>query len=87
MGNGQYFTPHQKGIVRRYYEHRDALMHQKLAEIVSDLYLCEDEKKAERLWKSARTALLNAGAPKPRVETVIASRNLERLAALLAELF
>ena len=37
MGNGQYFTPHQKGIVRRYYEHRDALMHQKLAEIVSDL--------------------------------------------------
>ena len=73
--------------MRRYYEHRDALMHQKLAEIVSDLYLCEDEKKAERLWKSARTALLNAGAPKPRVETIIASRNLERLAALLAELF
>jgi len=39
MARGQYLTPHQKGIVKRYYEHKDTLATQKLGEIVSDLFL------------------------------------------------
>ena len=87
MAKGRFLTPYQKGVVRRYYEHRDALVHQKLAEIVSDLYLCEDQKAAARLWKSAQTALLGAGAPKARVERIVAGRDLKGLAALVGELF
>ena len=87
MAKGQFFTPHQKGIVKRYYEHKDSLMHQKLSEAVSDLYLCTDEKKAARLWKTAQTALLNAGASKPKVEKLVAARDLEGLARLVSELF
>lgn len=80
-------TPHQKGIVRRYYEHRDNLGHQKLSEIVSELYVCEDEKTAARLWKSAHTALLHTQAGKARVERIVRERDLEGLAALVSRLF
>ena len=87
MGKGDYFSPHQKGIIKRYYEHKDALMSQKLGEIVSDLCLCADPKKAEQLWQSAYKALLNAGANRVRVEKLMRDRHLGRLAELVKELF
>ena len=87
MGKGDHFTPHQKGIVKRYYEHKDALMVQKLGEIVSDLYLCENEKKAELLWERAHKALMNAEANRVRVEKLMKDRHLGRLAELVKELF
>lgn len=80
-------TPYQQGVVRRYYDNKDDIMNQKLAEIVSDLSVCEDEKKASRLWKSAAKALENAGAPKARRQRVVQNRDLEGLAALVSELF
>ncbi len=80
-------TPHQRGIIRRYYEHRDDLMSQKLSEIVSDLYLCTDPKKADRLWKSAQTALKNLNAPTQKAQKCIAERDLDMLARLTGELF
>jgi len=86
MAKGQELTPHQRGIVRRYYEHKDSIMYQKLAEIVSELYVCEDDGKAARLWQSAHKALSNLGAPKARVERVMANRDLEDLAKLIGEL-
>ena len=60
MAKGDPLTPHQKGIVRRYYDHQDDMVHQKLSETVSDLYLCTDEKKAARLWKSRITRTTTA---------------------------
>ncbi len=87
MAKGQWLTPHQKGIVRRYYEHQDNMANQKLSEIVSDLYLCEDDKQAARLWKGAHTALVNAGVNKARAERIVAARDLKGLAKLVSELF
>ena len=87
MTKGEYFTPHQKGIVQRYYEHKDTLMTQKLGEIVSDLYLCTDPKKAEMLWQRAYSALLNTSANRVRVEKLMKDRHLGRLAELVKELF
>jgi len=86
MAKGQELTPHQRGIVRRYYEHKDAIMYQKIAEIVSELYVCEDERKAAQLWTSAHKALVNLDAPKARVERLVANRDLEDLAKLIGEL-
>lgn len=80
-------TPHQQGIVRRYYDNKDDIMNQKLAEIVSELSVCEDETKARRLWKSAGTALENADAPEARRERIVKKRDLEGLAELVGELF
>ena len=86
MAKGQDLTKHQRGIVRRYYEHRDTIALQKLSEIVSDLWVCDSEKKSAALWKSAATALKNAGADPARAERILAAKNLKALADLVQEL-
>ena len=87
MAKGQHFTSYQKGIINRYYEHKEDISSQKLGEIVSDLYMETDPAKAARKWKSAHTALLNLGANKARVEKIVAEKNLQALAKLVEELF
>ena len=80
------YTPYQKRVIKRYYNHRDHLMIQKLGEIASELYTA-DEKKAARLWQRAAQALRNLEVPEPRVQTLLESKSPERLARLIAELF
>jgi len=80
------YTPYQKGVIRRYYEHGDTIALQNLGEIVSDLYLAEGEAAKKRLWKRAAAALAKLGAPKPRVEKILAAKDLAGLAALVSDL-
>jgi len=87
VAKGQFHTPYQKGIIKRYYENQSDLSSQKLGEIVSDLYLETNAAKTKRLWESAETALLNLGANKLRVAKIIADKNLKELAQLVEELF
>jgi hypothetical protein len=76
-------TPHQRGIIRRYYEHRDDLMLQKLAELVSDLYLAENDGERDRLWKRVEAALLNLKLPAARVRALLERRDPKALARLI----
>ena len=87
MPRGQWLTPHQKGIVRRYYEHKDTLATQKLSETLSELYLCKDERRAAKLWQVVQTALINAGVHKGRAERIVVDRDLKGLGRAIAELF
>lgn len=87
MARGQYLSPHQKGIVKRYYEHKDTLAVQKLGEIVSELYLCTDPKKADCLWQRAHKALIGADANRVFVDKLMKDRDVKRLAAYLGERF
>ena len=88
MVHGRHYSNYQKGVIRRYYEHRDTLMRQKLGEIVSDLYLAAGEaKKADRLWKRALEALLKAGAHPVQARRIVEAKDLEALARLTGELF
>lgn len=79
-------TSHQRGIVKRYYDHRETIKTTKLAELVSELYLCTDDGKAEKLWRSAATALGGLGANEVRVKRILAERDLGALAKLVGEL-
>ncbi|MHC5210019.1 MAG: hypothetical protein ACYTG2_04810 [Planctomycetota bacterium] len=79
-------TPHQKGIVKRYYEHRDTLALQRLGEIVSDLYVATSEARIKRAWGSVQKHLLAAGVHPHQAETIVAERDLGALARLVAEL-
>lgn len=87
MAKGQHLTHHQQGIVRRYYEHRDTLMAQKLSEIVSDLFLAADDaKKSAKLWDRARQALGNTATSDSKAQRILESRDLQALAKLVNEL-
>lgn len=86
MAKGQHFTRHQKKIVDRYYEHRDTIMLSKLGEAVSELYLCESQAKAKKLWASVETAMKNLKVEPGRAGKIVAGRDVKGLAALLQEL-
>ena len=45
-------------IVKKYYDHKDTIMVNRLSEIVSDLYLAGTGDKAARLWERAASALV-----------------------------
>ena len=79
-------TPYQKGIIRRFYEHRDTLAIQKLGEIVSNLYLETSEAKIKRGWTSAHAQLLAAGVHKHEADHVVADRDLGALAKIVERL-
>lgn len=87
MAKGDYLSPYQKGIVRRYYDNKDTILVQKLTEAVSELYLCETKAKADRLWKTVRTALDHVYEGKARTKTICDSRDLKALAELVNQLF
>lgn len=77
-------TPYQDKIIKRYYDNRDDIMRQKLAEMTTDLYLAEGKKRAQ-LWKRIVTALTNLGVKQERIDQLVASDNPSLLAQLLEE--
>ncbi|MBX3396600.1 MAG: hypothetical protein KF841_14660 [Phycisphaerae bacterium] len=74
------FTPHQKRIIERYYDHRDGIMLSKLSELASELFLAQTDRKRDQLWKRVEQAMRNL-----KVEEALAARILkERRPELLA---
>jgi len=86
MAKGQHHSAHQQKIIRRYYEHFDTIQIQKLGEWVSDLYLADSPKKADRIWKSVEKALEKSCHDQAWMQKILADRNLEQLAALVNEM-
>ena len=81
------YTPYQRTLIKNYYENRDALVRQRLGEVVSDLWLCANDAKAKRLWESARKALLAAGVKPLTVKTLCDKRDIKWLAEVVKEIF
>ena len=80
-------TPHQKGIIRRYYEHKPDIMLQRLGEIVSELAVEEDETKRRRLWSRAEKALCNLKVPSWRIAKILESQDIGLLAKVIEDFF
>lgn len=81
------YTPYQRGVIKRYYEHKHDLMLQKLSELVSDIALEQDEKKLTRLWARAETALRNLKVPSWRIAKVLESQDPNLLAEVVRDFF
>ena len=79
------YTPHQQKIIKRYYGSQDTLQRQRLAELVSELYLAEG-KKRDRLWENAGAAMQKLGVPQSRIEHLLTERKPELVAQLVSEL-
>ena len=79
------FSRHQQGIIKRYYRNLDSIQAQRLAELVTDLYLAEGKKK-EKLWVSAAAAMQKLEVPQSRIDHLVAKKDLTLLAGLVKEL-
>ena len=78
------FTPHQKKIINRYYEHRDQIMLGRLQEIVTDLFLAEGAAKQAQLWKRAESAMKSLKIAPNLIAHILAEKKPEVLAKNLA---
>lgn len=74
------YTPYQRKLIERYYDQRDVIMLTKLEEIVSELFLAEDDKKTKRLWDRARKAMKGLQVPDPLAEHIIEQGDITILA-------
>lgn len=79
------YTPYQQKIIKRYYNNQDAIQQQRLAELVSDLYLAEG-KKRERVWQAAAAAMQKLGVPQSRIDHLLTQKNPALLAQVVKEL-
>ena len=78
-------SPHQRRIIKRYYQSFDAIKHQRLSELVTELYLAEG-KKTERLWKQVTDTLVSLGFPASRIEHLLQKKDPSLLPGILNEL-
>jgi len=69
------YSKHQKKIIERYYDQRDAIMLGKLQELVTDLYLAETDRKRDRLWERARAAMVNLKVKPSLMEHILTRRD------------
>lgn len=86
MSQGREYSKHQKKIINRYYEHLDTIQLTKLSEAVTELYLADTPKKAEKYWKTVAVALARLDDQQGRVAKILAEKNIEALAKLVSEL-
>jgi hypothetical protein len=79
------FSPYQQKVIKRYYDNQDTIQRQRLAELVSELYLSEG-KKRQRAWEAAAAAMQKLGVPQSRVDHLLQQANPALVAELVKEL-
>jgi hypothetical protein len=79
------YTPHQQKIIKRYYNNQETLQHQRLAELVSELYLTQG-KKRQRAWEAATAAMQKLGVPQSRIDHLVQQDNPALVAEVVKEL-
>lgn len=84
MANRDY-SPHQQKIIKRYYNNYDAIQSQRLAELVTELYLAEG-KKRDRLWTQVAAMLTKLEFPQTRIDHLLERRDPALLPGILQEL-
>ncbi|MBI3866260.1 MAG: hypothetical protein HY290_30640 [Planctomycetia bacterium] len=78
-------SDYQKKVIRRFYENREHGDEQRLAELVTNLYL-SDGKKLEKLWTQARDTMLRLKVPQKRVDHLLATKDPALIAEVVKEL-
>jgi hypothetical protein len=78
-------SKYQQRAIKNYYDNREAIMVQRLGELLSDLYMAEGKARA-RIWQRAAAALEGLKVPADQIKHVVASDNPTLLANLYQQL-
>lgn len=84
MANRDY-TPHQQKIIKRYYDNREQIDEQRLAELVTNLYLAS-EKKKKKLWEQAEETMKRLKVPESRIAHVVKTADPAILADVVQDI-
>ena len=78
-------TDYQQRAIKNYYNNRDAIMVQRLGDMLTDLYLAEGKARA-RIWARAAGALEKLGVPPDQIQKIVQSDNPALLATLYQQM-
>lgn len=79
------FSSHQKKIIQQYYDNREQIDGQRLAELVTSLYLATP-KKAEKMWETARELMERLKVPATRIAHILDKKDAALLATVIEDL-
>jgi hypothetical protein len=79
------YTPYQQKIIKRYYDNQGTIQRQRLAELVTDLYLSEG-KKRQKVWASIAATMQKLGVPQSRIDHLLKQDNPALVAQVVKEL-
>lgn len=74
------YSPYQKKIINRYYDHKDQILLARLQEIVTELYLADTDSKRKNLWNRAGKAMTSLKVPQTMQSHILAEKKPEVLA-------
>jgi hypothetical protein len=81
----QEYSQYQKGVISGYYGNLDAIMLQKLSELVSELYVAEAPSKQDRLWQRVHKAMIQLKVPPDIIDHIMQKRDVQVLAKNLQD--
>ena len=81
----KHYSKYQQNVIKRYYDNREQIDEQRLAELVTNLYLAEGKKRA-KLWEKSEELMQRLGVPETRVAHVLKSADPAVLAEVVQDL-
>jgi hypothetical protein len=79
------YTAYQQKVIQRYYDNREQMDEQRLAELVTNLYLAPPRKQA-KLWESAEELMTRMLIPATRIAHVMKTKDAAVLAKVVEEI-
>jgi hypothetical protein len=86
MAENRNFSPSQQKIIKRFYDNRDQLDEQHLAENVTNLYLATGEKQKAKIWKTVEEMMGRLGVPESRIKHILDKKDPAILAEVVKDL-
>ncbi len=79
------YSRYQQKVIQRYYDNREQIDEQRLAELVTNLYLAPPAKQ-KKLWTTAEELLTRMQVPQTRIDHIIQSGDPTVLARVVEDL-
>ena len=74
------YSKYQKDVISNYYGNLDGIMLAKLSELVTELYLADNESKKDRLWQRAQKAMAQLKIPPAIIGHIMTKKDVKILA-------
>ena len=78
-------SDYQKKVISSYYNNLNAIMLQKLQELVTELFLADEKTKTDRLWERAQKAMEKLKINPNIIGHIMQKRDVEILAKNLQD--
>jgi hypothetical protein len=79
------YSNYQKKVIRSFYDNRESGDEQRLAELVTNIYLSSG-KKLDKLWVQAEETMVRLRVPRKRVDHLLKAKDPTLIAEVVKEL-